>query len=997
MKFSICGKEWIGLVDSGSHVTAIGEGMEEHFTKQGFKTLSYDKNPITSVDGTDQKIKGVMYLPYFFNDSTNVIGTIVLPSIKRNFILGVDFMEAFGLEVSLKNLESLEVDNIAVVEESLVISELSDEDIKKIEKVRSLFVETKEDNFGKTDLLKHYIDTGDARPIKQRQHRWSPYKLKLINEEVDRLLKLGIIQECEFSSWSNPIVPVIKNEKCRLCLDARKLNLVTKTDAMPIEDMSRIRESMPGARFLSKIDLSKSFHQIELTDESKPKTAFEIPGRGFFMFNVMPFGIKNAPSCLARLLRKVLKNMEPEVYVFVDDIIIRANTLDRMLELLEIVARALAKAKLTINGEKSELCKSELKYLGYIINQEGWSADPTKVESILNYAAPKSIKDIRRFMGMINFFRTFIPNLSEIAAPITELTKGVRGKIRKINWTVEAEAAFKLIKSLLISAPILAFPDFNLPFTIHVDASNFAAGAILTQVQESKERVICYFSKKFNTQQKRYSAVEREMLALFMAAEKFKGYIGGVKFNVITDCNAVTYLRSIKVDGNNRLSRWVMDLQKYDIEFQYRKGAMNVVPDALSRSIEELISTNDAILDPDYLDLFNRVISEPLKFSDYKIFDGKLFKYCPSKDPSTTDSRTHWKEVIPFYDITEVLYNNHDEMSHQGITKTLARIRQKYFFYKMYPIVRDYINNCESCKMAKAANYLNKPPMGAPKKANRPWEVLSFDFLGPFPRSYKGNTSALVVVCCFSKFVFIHPMPSQKSDKMIEFLDNQIFNTFGSCKQIICDNGKQMKSKVFMELIEKRGIELLSNAYYHSQTNPTERVNRVIGDSLRACLTGDQRVWDEYTGIIQAAINSSIHEATGKTPYFIVFGKEMIVTGKDYEHRAANEILNQTEGITETEVNHEILYNLVKNNIDKAFTNSKHRYNLRTRKPNWKIGDIAYKTNYILSNKGNYFSAKLAPKKVKARIVEITGSNTYRLEDMKGKNLGVYSAKDLFK
>jgi hypothetical protein len=667
-----------------------------------------------------------------------------------------------------------------------------------------------------------------------------------------------------------------------------------------------------------------------------------------------------------------------------------------MAELIKIVADAFKKAGLTINKAKSEFCQRRIKYLGFIISEKGWEIDPEKIDAILNYARPRTVRDARRFLGMLNFFRRFIPNLSELTAAISALTaEPKKNKVKKrFVWTDEADIAFNKIKTILTSPPILAFPDFSQPFNLHIDASNTAVSGILTQGEEESENVISYFSKKLNSQQARYSAVERELLGLLLSVEKFKGYIEGTKFNVITDCAAITYLKTMKTDGNNRIARWIMNLQNYDMEFHHKKGTLNVLPDALSRAVETLVTTGDNGGDPEYLSLLNEILNCPDDFNNFKICNGKIYKLVLPRETCLADKSRFWKEYLPKSEIPRILLENHDDFGHQGIFKTYQRIKQKFYFPKMYDIVKNYVKSCDICRMSKSDNFRNQPPMGAPKEASYPFEMICVDFLGPFPRSKDGKTSCLVIVDWFSKFSVIHTMPSQDGYKMCKFLE-WYFSIFGYSRKIVNDNGPQFTSKNFQRLIEKYEMESLPNAFYHPSNNPAERVNRVIGDTLRAYVGEDHRTWDQYVNLIQSAINSSVHESTGFTPHFVVFGREMSANLQDFQQRSVNDQLNQDFILPEVDV--EKVFQRVKENMDKAYERYSHHYNLRSRRQDYNVGDWVFMKTHPKSSKSNHFSKKLHHKKVKVQISGMAGSNVYHVQDIDGKYLGRYSGKDLYK
>ncbi|KAL6417073.1 hypothetical protein ACFW04_013013 [Cataglyphis niger] len=390
----------------------------------------------------------------------------------------------------------------------------------------------------------------------------------------------GII-EPSTSAWSSPVVLVKKKDgKYRFCIDFRKVNDATEKDAYPLPQVTATLEKLRGAKYLSTLDLKQGYWQVPLESKSRPITAFTIPGRGLYQFKVMPFGLHSAPATFQRLLDKIISPaLEPNVFVYLDDIIIISKTFDDHLRLLTEVFRRLRDARLRLNPEKCKFCVNQLKYLGHVVDRKGIRTDPEKVSTVENWPEPRTVKQIRQFLGMASWYRRFIANFSTIAAPLTSLTR----KNAKWKWGAEETTAFRELKKTLVSAPVLACPDFARRFVLQTDASASGLGAVLTQNFEEGERVIAYASRTLNSAEKNYSATELECLAVVWGIRRMKGYLEGYSFTVITDHQALKWLQRIEAP-TGRLARWLFELQQYDLEVKYRKGTLNRVADALSRS-----------------------------------------------------------------------------------------------------------------------------------------------------------------------------------------------------------------------------------------------------------------------------------------------------------------------------------------------------------------------------------------------------------------------------
>jgi len=387
----------------------------------------------------------------------------------------------------------------------------------------------------------------------------------VINKEVEEMLEQGVIEPSD-SPWSSPIVVVRKKDgKHRFCIDFRRVNDVTHRDAYPLPQVTATLDKLRGARYLSTLDLENGYWQVPLTPESRPITAFTVPGKGLFHFRVIPFGLHSAPATFQRLLDTV-------------DIIVISRTFSEHIELLAETFRRLREAHLRLNPEKCKFCVEQLKYLGHVVGRDGIRTDPEKVSAVAEWSEPTTIKQIRQFLGMASWYRRFIGNFSTIAAPLTQLTR----KNAQWKWGDEETIAFRALKERLISAPVLACPDFTRRFFLQTDASSTGLGAVLTQRYEESDRVIAYASRTLNAAERNYSATELECLAVIWSIRRMRNYLEGYDFTVITDHQALKWLR--KIDSpTGCLGRWALELQQYNLEVQYRRGTLNRVANALSR------------------------------------------------------------------------------------------------------------------------------------------------------------------------------------------------------------------------------------------------------------------------------------------------------------------------------------------------------------------------------------------------------------------------------
>ena len=441
------------------------------------------------------------------------------------------------------------------------------------------FPEIFKDTPGRTSVLKHDVDVGEAYPIKQRPYRLNPFKNEVVKKEVEYMLKNDLI-EASSSPWSSPVVLVKKDEnKFRLCFDYRKVNSVTKTDSYPLPRVDDSIDKIGSAKFISKFDLLKGYWQVGLTSRAKAISAF-VTSDALYECKVMPFGMKNAAATFQRLMNKITNSLEGCV-VYIDDLIIFSDDWPTHLERIKELFKVLREAGLVVNLQKCDFSKAKIIYLGHEIGFGNISPKNANVQSVLEFPTPRNRREVRRFLGMVGYYRRFIKNFSDVSEPLTNLLrKGVR-----FAWNDMCTDSFEKLKSVLINFPVLKSPDFSSPFQLAVDASDTGVGAILTQLdEEGKSLPVAYFSKKLSPAQKKYSTIEKEALSLVLAINHFEVYLSSslTPIKVWTDHNPLLFLNKFR-NKNQRLMRWSLILQEWDLDINHIAGKHNVIPDALSR------------------------------------------------------------------------------------------------------------------------------------------------------------------------------------------------------------------------------------------------------------------------------------------------------------------------------------------------------------------------------------------------------------------------------
>jgi hypothetical protein len=830
--------------------------------------------------------RGTCVLPIRLQDRAKLFKVLILPEIHHTLILGTDFWKSMGVIPNLRSneLTFCRYEDLASFESPLHLTPHQETTLSRF--LDRHFQDSSE-TLGCTDVIKHRIVT-DSPPIKSRYYPVSPVVQREIDKQLQQMLEQDVIEKSN-SPWSSPILLVKKKDGTyRFCVDFRKLNAVTAKDSYPIPYVSHTLDKLRDSKYLTTLDIKSAYWQIKMADESKQFTAFTVPNRGLYQFKRLPFGLHNAPATFQRCIDLVIgHDLEPNVFVYLDDVIVVTKTFEEHVKILEDVLLRLGKAGFTLNRDKCKFCVPELKYLGYVVNENGLTVDPDKVQAIIDIPTPRTTKEIRRIIGMASWYRRFSPNFSTLMAPICALLR----KNSKIQWTPHCDQAFDKLKELLVSAPILNCPDFDLSFSLQTDASDFGLGAVLTEMTSDGEKVICYISRSLEKRERAFSTTEKECLAVLWAIEKLRPYLEGIPFTVITDHHSLTWLHNLK-DPHGRLARWAIRLQQYDFKILHRKGKEHVVPDTLSRSVPvvdpvEPPDTPSDTCDKWYLDLHRKIASRPARYPAFTIKDGKIFKYL--KSSHVTVSNNGWKEVVPRERRKALLSEHHDSATagHVGIAKTHSRLANLYYWPKMRQDVSRHVSKCKICLWVKTPNQAPAGLMLTPKPPGQPWENIATDIFGPLPRSTSGYSYILVVLDLFSKFPLLFPLRKATAPAVAKHLEDDVFLMFGAPSSIRCDNGSQFRSRELKNLAQKYGTKLSLNPRYHPQCNPSERTNRTMKAMIRATLAShadsNQRVWDKDLGKIACALRTSKSDTTGFTPYFVNFGREIILSGDQHQ------------------------------------------------------------------------------------------------------------------
>ena len=621
----------------------------------------------------------------------------------------------------------------------------------------------------------------DHKPTVEGQRRLNPNLSEVVWKEIHKLLDAGIIYSISDSKWVSPIhvVPkkggttVIKSESgetiatrmvtgWRMCIDYRKLNSGTRKDHFPLPFIDQLLERLAKHKYFCYLDGYSGFFQIPIHLDDQEKTTFTCP-YGTFAYRRMPFGLCNAPATFQRAMMGIFSEMiEKTMEVFMDDFSVYGMTFDGCLKNLGQVLERCEEVNLVLNWEKCHFMVQEGVVLGHNISSRGLEVDRAKVEVIEKLPPPTNVRVIRSFLGHAGFYRRFIKDFSKISKPLTNLLV----KDAEFVFDESCLNAFNTIKQALVSAPILQPPDWNSPFELMCDVSDYAVGAVLGQRKDRAPHAIYYTSKVLDPAQINYTTTEKELLAIVFAINKFRSYLVGSKVIVCTDHAAVRYLLT-KKDTKPRLIRWILLLQEFDLEIRDKKGTENSVADHLSR-LQNSPSLGETPIDDSFTDdqLF-RVESVPTPwFADIANYHAcgvipSEFSYQQRKKFLADVKHYFWddpylfklgidgihRRCIPEQEAPSILHHCHSSPygGHASTFKTASKVLQLGFFWPtLFRDAHHYVITCDKCQRIGNISRRHEMPQHGMLEVEL-FDVWGIDFMGPFPSS-NGNRFILVVV-----------------------------------------------------------------------------------------------------------------------------------------------------------------------------------------------------------------------------------------------------------
>lgn len=822
-------------------------------------------------------------------------------------------------------------------------------------------------DLGHASVIKHSIRMRDKEPVHVKQFRTPLYHEDFIYDYVDELLKRGAI-EVSRSPYNSPIFCVVKKKlpdakpddpvPLRVVLDYRQVNARSLPDRYSIKEVRECIDAIgkEHSAVFSAIDLTSGFWQQELEEESRQYTAFSVPSRGLrLQWRVAPMGLQGSPASFARLMDYVMTGLK-NVLTYIDDVLCHDRSHETHLRTLEQVFLRLRRYGLKLNADKSIFGAAEVQYLGYTINAEGVTLSKDKFAAIRDFPMPTTIRNVREFVGLVNYFRFLIPHFNRLTEPLTRLTR------KEINWQggklpPTAATAFNTLREALCSAPVVEHPKKDDRFILRSDAAlgdkdNAGGfGAVLLQKRpDGREAVIAYASRPLKDHEKNYSAYLLETAAAVWAIEHFDVYLIGRQFTLVTDHKPLETIGTVHTKTLSRLQQLLLE---YDFTIEYRKGSDNTVADFLSRTATvSAISDNDGDLqrlqklDQRMNDIRTFLQHGTLptndatyamkiqRFAANSFVEDNLLWY--RSEGRTREHYALWAPQEVQKNIIRAAHLNL-EAGHGGVQRTVDRIKSNYYWPGMSNDVTKFVRNCETCQKAKGRQP-GKAPLQSMPTCDAPNQRIHIDLVGPLRTSESGNKYIMVMTDAFTKYVELASITSKDSTTVAKTFFERWIVRYSAPERIVTDQGKEFCNRVVQDMCELWRIDKDRTSPYHPQTNSSaESFNRSLKKYLLAMLDNDTTLdWEPLLPCLMLAYNCHVHSSTGDSPFFLTYLHDPRLPYFDLDKPRK---FYATDYVSDTFKLMQTAYHGVKLNMEEAKKTSEAYYNRQATARQWLPGD----------------------------------------------------------